>query len=81
MYGLLQPAHLIFISITFLPLLAIVWVWYILFARRIWKQADKQREVSAQQNKILSELVLSLEKINSTLERIEHKLEPLRKGD
>jgi hypothetical protein len=67
---LLQPTHLFFIE---LPIFFLV--------RGLNRRADQGDVASRFQSQPSHEILLLLEKINSTLERIEHKLEPTRKAD
>jgi len=76
MEGLFQPTHLLFFL-----LILLVGVPILLIVRAHDHRSDQGLAALRQQGQSLPEILHSLEKINSTLERIEHKLEPIRKGD
>lgn len=73
---LFQPSR-----IFLLQVLIILGAIFLVVRRALRQRADQKEAASRQQNQPFPEILLSLEKINSTLERIERKLEPTRKVD
>ena len=80
MEGLFQPAHLFFIILVLPILLIMAWLIFRL-VRTVDQRVDQEKEALRHQILPPQEILRTLEKINSTLERIEHKLEPTRKGE